>query len=500
MKNNKLNSLVKHYEHADRMMLYINYALVLYGFALASWYNTWAEAASIGLLSAMVLSGVYVAAKGTLMARSVMAIGFVVLTSLHIHQVKGAIEAHFGVFLLLAVLLYYRDWRPIAVYAVFTAIHHILFFTLQKQNANVYVIADNSASWLIIFWHAGYVVVEAAILILFSINLKRDALQSIEIMGLTEQMVSDDQIDLTLRSSGNSTLLQKFDGYTQEVFNLAEEVCHTSHVLMEGAQNLAGTTKIIKSSTQTQQVETDMVVTAVEEMSAAIQEVSRNASVAAESVQDVDSRSNQAMGSSTQTLSSMKDLETQIEQASETISNLNEQSRNIGSVLDVIRGIAEQTNLLALNAAIEAARAGEQGRGFAVVADEVRNLAQKTQQSTAEIDQMIETLQEGSNSAVQAIEASKQRVEGCVDSTQASQQFMEEISGNMEKLTQMNQMIATAANQQSNVVNEISKNLASIASVANVSAENAEQAAASSDAFIEASNQLSHLAARFKIA
>ena len=185
--------------------------------------------------------------------------------------------------------------------------------------------------------------------------------------------------------------------------------------------------------------------------------------------------------------------------ASDKIRGLDEQTKSIGTVLDVIRGIAEQTNLLALNAAIEAARAGEQGRGFAVVADEVRTLAQRTQQSTEEIDKMIDSLQVSSHSVVESINSSLSDADACVENTRASLELMETVSGSIGEVSQMNGMIATSASEQASVIGEISRNLSNILTASNKAAEDSVRAEKSGADLLSMSASLGDLAHRFKV-
>lgn len=487
-----------HYKKSDKVMLGINIGLIVYALLLASWYNTWTQAVVISLITGSALLAIYRVAPGTVVSRVAMAAGFMVMSALHIHQSHGMIEFHFGIFVLLAVLLYYRDWVPLITAAAVIAVHHLTFYYLQSQGSSIWVLQTTDNGWWVIFLHAGYVVVETCILVWLSLELKKEAIQSLELTSLTERIIGDGVINLTLRSSGATELLEKFDGYTEQVGDLAQNVKETSEQLNAEGQTLAQITDGMSSAARTQQMETDLIAAATEEMTAAIQEVSNNADAAARSAQEVNTSAEQATSVSKKTQGSVEQLALQIDQAANTIQQLNEQSRGIGSVLDVIRGVSEQTNLLALNAAIEAARAGEQGRGFAVVADEVRTLAHRTKQSTEEIDQMISTLQAGSTSAVADIEASRSHVDYCVENTKNSLELMENVGQSIQKINEMNTMIATATNEQTAVIGEISGNISNILNASNKAAEDATHAAESGSTLLKISESLHTISSRFK--
>ncbi|WP_457435817.1 methyl-accepting chemotaxis protein [Pseudomonas sp. TE3786] len=217
---------------------------------------------------------------------------------------------------------------------------------------------------------------------------------------------------------------------------------------------------------------TDQVATAMHEMSATAQEVARHAADAARAADDADHSSQQGskvMNSTIQTITAMRG---EIANTADVIRRLEADSGRIGKVLEVIRGIADQTNLLALNAAIEAARAGEAGRGFAVVADEVRTLAQRTAQSTAEIHQIIDTVQTGALNAVKAIESGQSRSEEGVQQVTEAGSMLANITQAVEAIRDMNRQIATAAEEQTSVAEDISRNLTEITSIATTNQEN----------------------------
>lgn len=460
--NSGASSLQSHYQNVDKFMVMLTVGLCLVSLLLAPWYDTWFEAVVISGLTLGASVAMFSLVPGTAISRSMMAAGLMVLTSLHIHQTQGMIEFHFGVFVLLAMLLYYRDWLPIVVAAVTIAVHHLSFYFLQAQGAGVFLLPETDGAFPIVILHAIYVVLESGLLVYMSVALKREYITSSELVSVTDEILKDDQIDLSARTSGSSGLLSRFDGYTSSINSLVKEVKESNVALFDTSRELAELTREVEQNSQSQHEQTDLIAAAVEEMSASASEVSNNAEDAAQAATDAFNSSSRCQQSSADTEAAIKNLEEKIVDASKTISKLDHDSNQIGSVLDVIRGIAEQTNLLALNAAIEAARAGEQGRGFAVVADEVRSLAQRTQQSTEEIDRMIEALQLGSSDAVSVIEQSKQFVDSCVSATHENMELMREVNESIDKINGLNQVIASSAQEQSAVSLEISQNLSAI--------------------------------------
>jgi aerotaxis receptor len=209
--------------------------------------------------------------------------------------------------------------------------------------------------------------------------------------------------------------------------------------------------------------QTDQVATAVNQMSATIQEVSNNCANAADAAQSAQQNSLQGQSLVQETASAIQGLSAEIQHASATISQLEKDSESINTIIDVIRSVAEQTNLLALNAAIEAARAGEQGRGFAVVADEVRTLATRTHESTEEITRMISQLQSGTQAAVRSMHAAESSTSASVDKANQAEEAIGDILQSVDAITNMSHQIATASEQQSAVAEEVSHNITMVA-------------------------------------
>ncbi|WDY56432.1 methyl-accepting chemotaxis protein [Pseudomonas sp. PSKL.D1] len=259
---------------------------------------------------------------------------------------------------------------------------------------------------------------------------------------------------------------------------LRDFLAETVGRLKGNAQELEGASGQLRSiasgmarGTQDQFQRTDQVATAMHEMSATAQEVARHAAQAARAADDADHSAQAGEQVMQQTIDIIGVVNREIAGTATVIRHLENDSSRIGKVLEVIRGIAEQTNLLALNAAIEAARAGEAGRGFAVVADEVRSLAQRTAASIAEIHQIIEAVQSGAVEAVKAIESGQQRSEEGAEQVQQAGQMLQRITTAVEAIRDMNRQIATAAEEQTSVAEDISRNLIEITRIATANQE-----------------------------
>ena len=249
-----------------------------------------------------------------------------------------------------------------------------------------------------------------------------------------------------------------------------------------------------------QQSSIEQVATAVEEMSVSISEVATNATNAASSAQSAQQASSEANSKVIQTIDDLGRLDKEISRASEVIKTLETDSHEIGSVLEVIRGIADQTNLLALNAAIEAARAGEQGRGFAVVADEVRTLASKTQESTKNIEEMIGKLQNASNDAVKVMTVSRDVCEQTLSNAQTTADMIQGMDAEIDSITQMTELIAAAVEEQSGVSNEISQSITAISDVAYENAAAAAQVSTAGQEISVIAAMLHQLTQQFTVA
>ncbi|GIU10024.1 methyl-accepting chemotaxis protein [Shewanella glacialipiscicola] len=343
------------------------------------------------------------------------------------------------------------------------------------------------------FTLAGMILFFVSRTILRSVNRMHSSITSIEANSdLTRRIEITSQDEFGQLSRSFNVMLDKFHVSLQGVNE-------TSTSLAESSQGMATITADTARLVQTQRNELEMVATAMNEMTATVAEVAKNASDAADAAMQTDVKSKAGLNVVSNTIQAIESLAAGIEHASQVVKNLEQDSNQIGTILDVIKGIAQQTNLLALNAAIEAARAGEQGRGFAVVADEVRTLASRTQESTEEIQVMIERLQGGAKLATNAMQDSRQYVDDSVNHTRSTGEVLQSIATAIATITDMNSQIATAAEEQNAVSEEINTNIVNISNAAEQTAEGANTSSQQSENLANMAKRLSVLVQEFRI-
>lgn len=276
--------------------------------------------------------------------------------------------------------------------------------------------------------------------------------------------------------------------------------------ISEGVTKIASAAEQLSSVTQqtaigvnTQKEETDQVATAMNEMTATVMEVARNAEEASEAASQADQQARQGDAVVNDAIEQIERLASEVANSTQAMSQLKSESDKIGGVLDVIKSVSQQTNLLALNAAIEAARAGEAGRGFAVVADEVRSLAQRTQQSTEEIEELIAALQNGTQQVVNALDASRTLTDSSVDLSRRAGSALENITRTVSTIQSMNQQIATAGEEQSSVAEQINRSILNVRDISDQTAAASEQTAASSAELARLGLDLQEMVGKFRV-
>ncbi|MET3053665.1 methyl-accepting chemotaxis protein [Pseudomonas alkylphenolica] len=346
----------------------------------------------------------------------------------------------------------------------------------------------------------GIALVMTLLVVVIARSISRPLQEAVDAMA----MIASGESDLTRRLDTHgrdevTRLGEHFNRFTGKLQGVISQLQGAAQALGQSAVDVGNNANQAQQHSEQQSAQMEQVATAINEVTYAVQDVARNAEQASTEMRDAQHRAEQGQQSIHGSLQQIDQLSGTIDEAVTVIQTLASQSTRIGSVLEVIRSIAEQTNLLALNAAIEAARAGEQGRGFAVVADEVRLLAQRTQQSTAEIQSMIEHLQGQSEAAVKAIDASSSASRQTIERANEAGISLDAISQALHNLTALNASIASATLQQSHVVEDINRSVTDTADLSRQTAVAAQQSSSAGVALNQLREQLDRLLGQFRV-
>ncbi|MEQ3632502.1 methyl-accepting chemotaxis protein [Thalassolituus sp.] len=352
----------------------------------------------------------------------------------------------------------------------------------------------------------GVLVTVVTLIILIAVAWSTSRSIRTAVVGLLHSLkdIASGEGDLTRRIEKTSQdeigdVVDWFNQFVDKLHRSIGEVVRSTRPLASVSDDLGSLTNETSQITERQSRAAEQVSGVVEEMVGSVKAVSLNASSAAKAAQEADSAAKQGRAIVNETVKSINSLAGEVERASEVIRQLEADTANVGSILDVIKGIAEQTNLLALNAAIEAARAGEQGRGFAVVADEVRTLASRTQDSTQEIQTVIEQLQAAARSAVEVMSSSKGRAQTSVDQAAKTDESLQAITEKVESITAMNNQIAAATDRQEKAAYSIKENVVGIRETSEIAMASMQKVEAASKALTDISRTLQTVTDQFKV-
>ncbi|BEU02385.1 methyl-accepting chemotaxis protein [Agarivorans sp. OAG1] len=449
---------------ADKQVLYILLAhLPVVGLLVPIGYASHSFALTMSVLISIVALLNYTYMRGTRLSSCINAMLLMVYSMVMIQAQLGRLEMHFHIFAALAFVLIYKDWLPVVAAAGLIAVHHLVFTALQLNDASLggipVILYSTGCSWGTAFVHAAFVVVESGVLIFYAINMAKDAKVSNSVILAVDKLAENKDLTATITSNTEhptviafNTLITEFN----ELFSDLKQSIVDINNLVSGLNQQSSETKEIVMQ---QMQQSDSVASASVQLSHSARNVSDNASNAANAAESVETQIQSGSKDVDESVAATQTLNSLLSDSEVYTSQLNENVQGINAVIEVIKAISEQTNLLALNAAIEAARAGELGRGFAVVADEVRALAARTQQSTGEVNQIIDTLQTNASQVVDSMQKGLVYSDESKAKIESGGSTLSQINQSVSDMRDVNTQIANSTTEQTDACNQIEQSI-----------------------------------------
>lgn len=425
----------------------------------------------VGVPAVAVPFALFRLSPGSLVSRLGNSAALMVLAALLIQITGGLIEAHFAIFVALAFLLYYRDWRPIIVAAGLIAVHHLVFSYMQSAGLGVTVFA-NGASVLLVAVHAAFVVVEAGLLSYMAVGLRREALQAAGVAEVAERIGAGD-LATVIRPQAGMPLLDTMESMRARLTRTLTLLVTESASAQRVADQLVVNAEHVTESTSRQSEATQRMAAAVQELTASIQHIADNADDASERVRRSGQSADLGVAEMTDLAEEIRHTGAAIHEVESSVQQIGAQFESVKSIVALIKDIADQTNLLALNAAIEAARAGEQGRGFAVVADEVRKLAERTRLATEDIARTVETMQSSKDHALGSVANTVSTARRGVDRVAAVSSSIAGVSAEIGAMMAIIVGISESMKEQTQAASEIAAGVEQVAALADTTAATA---------------------------
>jgi methyl-accepting chemotaxis protein len=445
-------------QSANRIFRVVVVVQWLISLVIAFLTSNWIEPFLLGipiLALPMILSYTH---SNSPISRYVFAIAVQLFAALHIQQAYGMTELHFEVFVLLAFLSYFRDWKTIAIGTATVAVHHILFYFVQSSGGGLMIFEEGRVAFYILAIHAAFAVTEGVILGYMAQNSFNEARGAL-LLNKTVSQIMDQKGTLNLKVDipNNIQSIEEFKTLIDAFKSLIEESNTLSSNVSEVAQKVNNSSATLDTSVTLSAEQVKLISTSFEEISLTIEDVatrSKDSNMHAEKAKSSTLETKESIAGSSENVSQLRETLTV---ASDAIQTLSDKCNNISEVMQSIKSVAEQTNLLALNAAIESARAGEHGRGFAVVADEVRTLAIKSKESAEEIEQITLGLISSANASVTQMNDCVTMVDEAVSSSGAAMERMDSVVNNFQLVTDNITNVATSADKQSKNVKSINE-------------------------------------------